>query len=154
MRFKLEEMAYNRDKAIEKIKHETETYSEHLIKCIIYKNFTNNLWHWCDELADKIDTVNRIKLKLGGKFSQKFYEDEFFLADGDCPSDFEITLKDFKRDFRFKYPDFKITPELVSEVSEAFNDISLYFSNLVCRENNKDKLWFRNTLLDYFENKD
>lgn len=152
MRFKiLNEMAFNRDKAIEKIKHETETYSEHLIKCILYKNKTNSLWHWCDELANKIDIVNKIKLKSGGKFSQKFYEDEFFLADGDCPSDFEITLKDFKRDFRFKYPDFEITSKMIEEVSRSFNDISLYFSNILCRENNKNKEWFRNALLDYFE---
>ena len=147
----LKEMAFNRSEAIDKINREVPPYRDHLIKCIVYGNSTNNLWHWSDEVADKINKVNNIKLKSGNKFEQKFYEDEFLLASGDCKSDFEIVLNNFLIDYRYKYPAFEITDALLDKVVEVFTDLSYYFSNQLCRENHLSKEQIRNKLLDYFE---
>ena len=103
------------------------------------------------EVADKINKVNNIKLKSGNKFEQKFYEDEFLLASGDCKSDFEIVLNNFLIDYRYKYPAFEITDTLLDKVVEVFTDLSYYFSNQLCRENHLSKEQIRNKLLDYFE---
>lgn len=147
----LREMAFNRSEALNRINREVPPYRDHLIKCIVYGNSTNNLWHWSDEIADKINKVNSIKLKSGKKFDQKFYEDEFLLASGDCKSDFKIVLDDFKIDYRYQYPAFEITDTLLYKVVEVFTDLSYYFSNLLCRDNHITKEQIRNKLLDYFE---
>lgn len=144
-------MAFNRDKAIQQIARENDSYSDHVIKCILYKNTTNNLWHWVDEIATKLHNVNRIRLKSGSKFDRQFYINEFLLSDGDCPSDFEIVLNNFQSTYRFKYPKINITSDIVELTDVVFHDLSNYFSYILAKDNNYDKIWFRNKLLDYFE---
>ena len=149
---RLNEMAFSRDVAINKIKNYVDVYAEHLFKIIIYGDSTNNLWHWIDEVADKLYNIHTIKLKGGNKFDPKFYEDEFLLAYGDCEEDFKRDLEDFQRENRFKYPKFNITPQLIKNTNRVFNDLSLYFSNILGRDKpERDKKNFRNSLLDYFE---
>lgn len=149
---KLNEMSFDRDVAIKKIKSYTDAYADHLFKSIIYGDSTNNLWHWIDEMADKLYKVHAIKLKRGSTFDPQFYEDNFLLAYGDCESDFKIDLEDFQRENRFKYPKFNITSRLIENTNKVFNDLSLYFSNILGRDKpERDKKNFRNSLLDYFE---
>lgn len=145
------EMAFSRQKALEKITQEAETYSDHLIKCIVFKNTTGNLWHWIDELSTKLSNVNKIKLKSGGKFNEQLYLDEFLLADGDCEEDFKLTLEQFKRKYRFKYSEFEITPALITLTNIVFNEIANYFAPVLASLNTHSIEWFRDTLLDYFE---
>lgn len=145
------EMAFSRQKALEKITQEAETYSDHLIKCILFKNTTGNLWHWVDELSTKLSNVNKIKLKSGGKFNEQLYLDEFLLADGDCEEDFKLTLEQFKRKYRFKYSEFEITPALITLTNTVFNEIANYFAPVLASLNTHAIEWFRDILLDYFE---
>ena len=145
------EMAFSRQKALEKIMQEAETYSDHLIKCIVFKNTTGNLWHWVDEISMKLSNVNKIKLKSGRKFDKQVYLDEFLLADGDCEEDFKLTLEQFKRKYRFKYSEFEITPALITLTNTVFNEIADYFSSVLSSLNTHTIEWFRDTLLDYFE---
>ena len=145
------EMAFSRQKALEKIMQEAETYSDHLIKCIVFKNATGNLWHWVDEISMKLSNVNKIKLKSGRKFDKQVYLDEFLLADGDCEEDFKLTLEQFKRKYRFKYSDFEITQNLIILVNKVFNEIADYFATILASLNNYNIDTFRNSLLDYFE---
>lgn len=145
------EMAFSRQKALEKITQEAETYSDHLIKCILFKNTTGNLWHWVDELSTKLSNVNKIKLKSGGKFNEQLYLDEFLLADGDCEEDFKLTLEQFKRKYRFKYSEFEITPALITLTNTVFNEIANYFAPVLASLNAHAIEWFRDILLDYFE---
>lgn len=148
---RLREFAYSRNKAIEKVVMENRTYSDHLIKCILYKNTTNNLWHWIDEIATKINNVNQIRLKSGNKFSRQFYMDEFFLSDGDCKEDFKITLEHFQAKYRFRYPKIEITESILELTDYVFHDLANYFSYTLSTNNNHSKEWFRNKLLDYFQ---
>lgn len=145
------EMAFSRQKALEKIMQEAETYSDHLIKCIIFKNTTGNLWHWVDEISTKLSNVNKIKLKFGRKFDKQVYLDEFLLADGDCEEDFKLTLEQFKRKYRFKYSEFEVTPELITLTNTVFNEIASYFAPMLASLNTRTIEWFRDALLDYFE---
>lgn len=145
------EMAFSRQKALEKIMQEAETYSDHLIKCIVFKNTTGNLWHWVDEISTKLSNVNKIKLKSGRKFDKQVYLDEFLLADGDCEEDFKLTLEQFKRKYRFKYSEFEITPALITLTNTVFNEIADYFSSVLSSLNTHTIEWLRDTLLDYFE---
>lgn len=144
-------MAFSRSKAIDKITYEAQTYSDHLIKCIIFKNTTDNLWHWLDEIACKLSNVNKVKLKSGKKFETRFYLDEFLLADGDCEEDFKLTLEQFKRKYRLRYSDFEITEELVELTNRVFNEIAEYFAPVLASINKHNIDWFRTELLDYFK---
>ena len=144
-------MAFSLPDAKAKVEFLYKPYAEHLLKCIIFGDKTRNLWHWCDEIAGKLSKVNNILLKSGGKLSQKYYENEFLLACGDCNFDFELTLEEFQKKFRLKYSSFEITDELIDYTTKTFLYFSKCLTPILCKVNNRSKDWFRNIILDYFE---
>lgn len=142
-------MAFDRRVAIKKIEDRQDTYAEHVMKCVIYGNSTNNLYHWCEEISQSIFDVLSIKLKGGSSISKDIYKDRFFLAYGDTENDFRMDLQDFHKKFVGKYPNFTITNELIQNTYGAF----VFISNYCTEKDNKNisKANIHHVLLQYFD---
>ena len=56
-------MARKKQKALGKLDSLADTVDVHIIKCVVFKDSTHNLDHWCKELGTFMYTANNIKLK-------------------------------------------------------------------------------------------
>jgi len=79
----LTEMSFDTSTVIKKITDELENINEHLIKCLVIQNTTNNLNHWEKEIYNFLHNTYKLK-------STKKYPDEDLLREntiigfGDC----------------------------------------------------------------------
>jgi len=132
---------------------EHDVYKEHLLKCAIYGNSTNNLWHWANEVAEVIVKINGMKAKTpSGKLHSEDYRDNLLLASGEDPAEFEENLEAFARKYKYKYPKFEITPELVDLVTDLFQFLSLEYSRKMSSTKTditKDEV--RNSIIQFLE---
>ena len=79
----LNEMAISRQQALSVVDSYVVEYSNHLLKCIIFKNTTNTLNHWISEISNYFNEINNIKIKPDNKKMREDYlYDYFFLASG------------------------------------------------------------------------
>lgn len=129
----INEWAFKLDLLIPKVARLNETVTEHIIRCVVYKNTTGDLKHWVyDELGDYFETVShydartvRTKLKLSK------YKELLFDNNGNNTNDTKGLLKDFRNNFvekQHRYPDFEITEELV----ELFYKVRCEIRDTVC----------------------
>lgn len=118
----INEMVFSRSKAIEKIENVSIVIFDHLIKCFIYKDTTNDLQHWIhDEIVPQFEYISRINVK-SGFLKGKDYIKAIKSSAGEDVNDFEAELYGFKARNR-KYKSFDITPELVSLLYNKYNSI-------------------------------
>jgi hypothetical protein len=138
-------MAYQRSMAIKKISGYGEKIDEHIIKCVVYKNTTGNLWHWVhDELATWFDAINQtyVKGNGSGKLKEKDYADNVFGWFGDAFGDARINLSSFRvgvAELGNVYPDFEITYELQRELFEVDQAILSTFPKIFSQNNSLTK---------------
>lgn len=150
----LNEMAISRQQALSVVDSYVVEYSNHLLKCIIFKNTTNTLNHWISEISNYFNEINNIKIKPDNKKMREDYlYDYFFLASGDVEDDYSIIVKAFQLKEGKKYPKFKITKELIEEIYNTFLDFANYFAPILSRKNNYNKNWFQLKILEYFNTK-
>lgn len=150
----LNEMAMSRQQALSIVDSYVVEYSNHLLKCIIFKNNTNNLNHWVNEIANYFDDINNIRIKPDNKKVREDYlYNYFFLASGDIEDDYYLILKAFQNKEGKKYPKFTITKELIEKIYNNFLDIANYFAPILSRKNSHDKNWFQHRLMEYFTTK-
>lgn len=150
--YPLNEMAQDRKGALLTLEHLEDTYFEHLCKAVLYKNSTNNLYHWLGEIAQCLSDVNNIILKLSNnKLDPETIEAKFLLARGDSLREYEIHIDILKKRLFKKYPKIQITQELIEEVFTTFIDLNDFLKPILASKNNHDKEWFRNKLVEYFE---
>lgn len=145
------EMAMSLGEAKARLESLEAQYFNHVIKCVIFGDSTNNLYHWEQEIANFLNLANSIKIKSGtGKPSEKFYRDYFFYAWGDEITDYESGLEYFKVKNGNKYPDFEIIEDLIGKVFEAVSDFAEYFSPLFSKANNITKPKIFSKIDEYF----
>lgn len=151
--FSLLEMADTKSAAQDKLRRRAIPYLQHLYKCVVFGDSTGDLYHWETEIANLLHSINAIKLKsTNSKPPAGMYEDYFFFYLGDERSDHFHNLEDFRREIRGKYPDFEITPKLVTKVFQVVNDFASYFASHFSKKNNdltKDVILDR--VVEYFE---
>ena len=148
----IDEMAMSRQQALSIVDSYVVEYSDHLLKCIVFGDSTNNLKHWSDEIAEYLDEINSIKIKPNNKkVRENYLYDYFFLASGDVELDYQILLKSFQNKHGKKYPKFDITSVLVSKAYNTFLDFADMFASVLSKNNDYDKEWFKNKIIDYFE---
>ena len=151
----LNEMALDLKQCKKVLERKVPTYINHLIKCVVFKNTTNNLNHWVDEIATHFNEINGLILKGSNKKpSEDMYYDHFFTAAGDVEDDYRIHLRYFKNTYGEDYPPFEITDNLLSELYLAVMDFANYFSPIMAQKNNYTKDYFKNKLLNYFDAED
>ena len=148
----INEMVMSRQQALSIVDSYVVEYSNHLLKCVIFGNSTNNLNHWADEIAEYLDYINSIKIKPNNnKVRENYLYDYFFLASGDVEFDYQIVLKSFQNKHGKKYPKFEITSSLVSKTYNTFLDFADMFASVLSKNNSYDKEWFKNKILNYFD---
>lgn len=120
---------------------------------VLYKNTTNNFWHWATELDGYIADVNSLKINPDGrKLNLADYLDGFLLSSGEDEQEFELNLKHFQQEYKYKYPKFEITEQLVKDVTETFQDFAFYFGHeLIKSKNTITVSTVRAYIFHYFE---
>ncbi len=147
----LYEMAMSRSMMIDFMESFSVPYRDHLLKCIIYKDSTGNLYHWINELAEMLYKVNKkISKNNNYKLDERVYKDYFLLAAGDTEEEWEDNLIVFKNKFKHKYPNFNITPKLISLTYNIVTDLAEYFSPILSTKNEYTKEKFQQKLIEYF----
>lgn len=117
-------MSTPRAKALESIDRYADTFTKHLIKCVVFQNSTNDLEHWILELSNYLDFANSFTIKPSNKkLKASDYEDTLFGYLGTTASDAKQMLKMFKFDCGKDYPEFDITNELVKKTYSVFQAI-------------------------------
>ena len=147
----LNEMAFSRDDALKKMKSLSEPIFEHIMKCVVYEDTTGNLDHWKEEIATYLDIINDLDLKTKtGRLKQKDYLEQVFYREAENETDVKANLKLFN--LNKNYPDFKITPELISKVFTAYKIISENCSEIFADKfNTFEKLDFKMLVMDALE---
>lgn len=149
---KFHEMSMPISAAKARIEGFTLPYIDHIIRCVVFNNTTNDLIHWENEIATYISKVNDITVKpKAEKFSKQFYVENFFLYWGDEVIDYNIALFDFQRREGKYYPNFEITDQLSNKVFEVVKDFSDYFSVIVSAKNSHTKQYFLHKIVEYFD---
>ena len=147
----LTKMAYSRGDVMPKIDSYTGMVKEHVMKCIVYENSTNDFNHWVNEIANFLSIINdfRIKTKTG-KLKYEDYLNNGFYNHGNDYRDMNVGLRDFS--YNKKYPHFEVTDEMTQKLLNVYTRIAEDCSRIFADKNNeythKD---FKNLVLDIFE---
>lgn len=148
----LSEMAVYKSVVLDKIGAEGVQYYKHILKMLLFKDTTGNLHHWAGEVAECLYKVNNIIVNpTERKLKPQDYLDCFLLGAGDSVVDYEDDLRFFQKTLGKNYPPFKITPELSQLTYQVFLDLANYFAPVLSSENSYSKEWFRNKLIEYFQ---
>lgn len=142
-------MSTSRNRAIELASRYSTTLAEHVAKCVIYSNTTNNLEHWVGEISHKLSIVNQITLKPSGKkLNPKSYEDTIFDSMGTDRADTYILLEDLHHQYENTYPEFDITDELVDRLFRVFNKMKKTIIPILASKNDYTEDDFRLLVYD------
>lgn len=137
---KFNEFAFNRKIAKDKVSNWSKPILEHILKCTVYKNTTNNLNHWIEEeLAEYFEAISDYEVKTSsGKLKLHDYRNLAFFDSGTTVADMKCNLRDFKIHNKKtgKYPDFNLTNELAEELFEKFTNVAIQVSEMLA-ENKK-----------------
>ena len=134
------EMAFERGVVVGKIQSLIEPIGEHLVKCVVYKNTTQNLYHWVNELAEYFRVINELQVKKLGKLKEKEYLNYLTQYFGENITDCLSILDIFKLSNKNKYPGFETNEELATNLfsvyTNLFNEVSKIFA---IKKNNYSK---------------
>lgn len=132
------EMAMERSELINKIRSKRDLMEEHLLKCMIYENTTNDLKHWVSEVSSYIGKIANDTVKPNNKkLTKNQYCAHLFGYDYDSLSNMDTILDDFQYKMGKRgYPDFKITKELKEKCFSIGNPFMLEVSKILS-ENKK-----------------
>ena len=84
--------------AKQKISDLSYGYIEHVMKCVVFQDTTQDLFHWEQEIVNFIAQVNNIVVKPDSKkLSSSYYRDYFFLGQGDELEDMKLFISMWKR---------------------------------------------------------
>ena len=117
--------AFNRDVALKHLARHSEQIRDHVVKCVVYKDIRkDSMRHWIhEELGVWFSEASKVSAKT--KLKKQDYLDTVFREFGDQPVDCRIILSEFREDYckNNDYPEFVITPKLVSDLFSAINAI-------------------------------
>lgn len=149
---RLNEMAMPLAAAKQKVLDLSYEYAEHVMKCVVFRNTTRDLFHWEQEISNIISQVNMITVKPHSrKLDSDYYRDYFFLGQGDEVTDIDLFFSLWKKKEGKYYLNFAVTKGLCTQLLETFVDFADYFSPLLARKNNLSKTYFLGKIVDYFE---
>lgn len=120
-------MSMDRSRALKRIDGFSEVLPEHIIKCVVYGNTTNDLHHWvCHEICGYLGIVNEITVRPNDKkLKASDYASSLFGFMGDAWNDAYVALGTYalENERSKQYPAFEVTDELVDRVFFAFQSI-------------------------------
>lgn len=132
------EMAMERSELINKIRSKRDLMEEHILKCMVYENITNDLKHWVSEVSSYIGKISNNTVKPNNKkLTKAQYCTHLFGYAYDSLSNMYTLLDDFQYKMNKRnYPDFKITKELKEKCFSIGNPFMLETSKMLS-ENKK-----------------
>jgi hypothetical protein len=152
-------MAYERPKGLAILKKNSDTLSEHIIKCVVYGNDTGNYDHWIeDEIADYLKIANGVTFKGNKRPKKEDLISTLFSSFGDSEQDADTNLSQFRVDnrsgkFRESYPNFNIDEDMVCRLYQAYQAVMEYSIPILTTFNDYTKQDFEqelHTVLDKY----
>ena len=145
----LNEMAFEKDKAIENVKKLSNTLKNHIIKCVAY-NDTVDVNHWIGEIANYLTEAGSVKLKTkSGKLSANEYSKALFSDFGETFEDAKIVVKIFVYSGEDK--EFEVTDFIVNKILEFKNNIKSATINMLSSKKEYEKADYVKVIKDCFE---
>lgn len=142
----------SRPEAFKICKAESVKINNNLIKCLAYKNSTNDYSKWLQELSESLNILNQITIANQGKKLRKFDLDNYvFYIFGTKLSDAENNLKQFHIDKGISTPYFVITFELIKSLYALYSEFKETFTEIIRKPNKSGIHDFYNKLLEMFE---
>lgn len=142
----------SRPEAFKICEAESVKINNNLIKCLAYKNSTNDYSKWLQELSESLNILNQITIANQGKKLRKFDLDNYvFYIFGTKLSDAENNLKQFHIDKDTSTPYFVITFELTKSLYALYSEFKETFTEIIRKPNKSDIHDFYNKLLEMFE---
>ena len=129
-------MSFTRKDVLKRLESMSEEISDHIIKCVVYKNDLGQLDHWAGEISTLLNRANRARSKT--KLKEKDYYTTLFSTFGDDESDADINLDYFRNRYCKKYsqyPDFEITHELAVSLYRVYSYIIEQSLNILLSTN-------------------
>ena len=147
----LNEMAFSREDVIKKISAKSETIMEHLIKCVVYENTTNDLEYWIDEIATNLSRINFYEAKTKtSRLEYNDYLENVFYKQGSTERDMKSNLWDFEDNKN--YPNFTTTNELAHKLFVVFKFLAENCCEIFVDKNNTfEKVHFKGLIKDALE---
>lgn len=131
---------------------ESVKINNNLIKCLAYKNSTNDYSKWLEELSESLSTLNQITIANQGKKLRKFdLDNHVFYIFGTKLSDAEKNLKQFHIDKDTSLPYFVITFEIIKSLYALYSEFKETFIEIIRKPNRFDTHDFYNKLMEIFE---
>jgi len=136
-------MATPRAKAISMMQGLEDEINEHITKCIVYGNSTDDLDHWISEISEWLYQINQIEVKPNAKkLKESDYSKNAFGCFGDAVKDAGVYLTVFRvktAKMGDAYPDFTVTSELQNKLFTAWNLFLKTFPPIFATKNNHTK---------------
>lgn len=130
------EMAMERSRLKAKIINISKKLEEHMLKCIVYENATNDLKHWITEISSYIGDIANDTIKPNNKkLTKEQYCSYLFGYDYDDLSNMSTLLNSFKLDMeKQKYPNFNIDNNLKEKCFSIGNSFMLEVSDMLIKK--------------------
>lgn len=145
-------MSYTRSKAIEQIKGLSDPIERHLIKCIVYGDTTNDLYHWVhDEIAQYLHSIHTICVKPNNKkLKRTQYEDLIFGSFGNTRNDVKTSLLIFRawNNRTKQYPEFEVDEDMVDRLFKTVTNMKEKVIPILITTANLDRENFYNLIKD------
>lgn len=142
----------SRPEAFKICEAESVKINNNLIKCLAYKNSTNDYSKWLQDLSESLDTLNQITIANQGKKLRKFdLDNHVFYIFGTKLSDAEKNLKQFHLDKDTSLPYFLITFELVKSLYALYSEFKETFIEIIRKPNKSGIHDFYNKLMEMLE---
>lgn len=137
-------MSMELGKAKKKIDSLSDIILEHVCKCVLYRNKTNDYRHWIyDEIATWISYINDVTIKPANKkMKAKDYANHLFGGFGDSYADARLNLNlEYNRCRKAKeqYPEVEITHDMITDMVNISNQLTSEFSELLSSNNDLTK---------------
>ncbi len=140
---KAKDMAKELSKAKKDIISQTEPFAEHYLKCVLYKNSTNDFNAWLNTLLNILIYVNNIEVKPDSrKLSSEWLNENFFKGELNSINDIKAFMAKFNLD-GFKDISNEVNDRILNDILLEYNSMSHELLKIISIENNANKATFK-----------
>lgn len=139
-------MSYPKSKAEKVIESYGDAISNHLIKCMLYKD-DNSFDHWVKEISNWFQKISEVTIKpKNSKLSKEFYDDMVFGYFGENKHDTELSLESFMLANEEKYKYIKLNSDLCNSIWETISEVKQQILPMLISKQNYSKEDFQKIL--------
>ena len=141
-------MSYPKNKAEKVIESYGDAISDHLIKCILYKN-DDAFNHWVKEISNWFQKISDVTIKPNNsKLAIDFYDDTIFGYFGENKHDTELSVESFMLANKNQYQEIKLNDDLCELIWDTIVVVKKKILPMLTSKHQYTKEDFQNVLKD------